>query len=170
MDIKDLFYNIHSEKYNFIGLYHFIIDNDIAIEFVEFRIQALGMAAYDKVYIHKNAAFNIDDDLFFHVISHEIGHYLSFRKYGHQFHLDRLSSNDWDVFFNHVIHEEIFADKFASLLYFRLNGHIYDGLKQNLHKKERQSDYAILARENLFGVYTNDIEDYQRAVKSLILS
>lgn len=169
MDIKELFDSLHSERYNFKGLYQFIIDNEIPIEFVNFRVNAAGMASYDKIYI-SNRFINIDYDVLFMVISHEIGHFLSYRKFGIQYHLDRLSSSDWDLFYNHVIHEEILADKFSYLLYYKLNKHVYTGYRQRLHLKERQIEYAVPTKATLFRKYTNNIDDYQRAVESLIYS
>lgn len=169
--MKELFSNLHSDRYNFNGLYQFIVDNNIPIEFVRFNVSALGMASFNKVYIKKDLLYcDVDLNLYFMVIAHEIGHYLSYKKYGLEYHLDRLSSTDWNYFYEHIIHEEIFAEKFACILYYKLNKHVYYGYRQDLHLKENRREYKKLTKKHLFKRYTNDVEDYQKAVDSLIIN
>lgn len=170
MDIKSIFDKLHDEKYNFKGLYSFIVDNEIPIEFVGFKFTVLGMAAYDKIYISKTIARDFSKEAIFFVIGHEVGHYMSFKKRGYQYHLDILSSTDFDIVFNHVIHEEILADKFSGMLFYALNHRLYDGLlKQHLHLKNQQMKYKPIIRGTLFGLYSNDIGEYEEAVESLIV-
>lgn len=169
MDLKEMFDNLHTEKLNFKGLYQFIIDKDVKMEFVGFKVSALGMAAFDKIYINKRMICSFEADFIFAVICHEIGHFLSFKKHGNQYHMDRLSSTNWDEFIGHVIHEEILADKISTLLYYKLNKVSYTGILQNLHLKHNQDKYSTIIKNSLFGLYPNDINEYQKVVESMII-
>lgn len=165
-----LFEKLHSKKNNFNELKEIIENNGVKLTYCDFAIPALGFATFDGIYIKKNIDEIIDDDMIFFVIAHEFCHYLSFKKAGVEKHLEKLSSTDWNVFFKHVIHEEMLADKFGTFLFYKINKRVYEGFTQKLHKKINQYKYGEVLKEELFKKYSNNIKEYNELVNSLIIN
>lgn len=165
--VKEFFQEKHTDNLNFNGLYEYIIENNIEIEFTNIRFSAIGFTSYDKVYISKSIPSYIDDNVLFMIICHEIGHFLRFRKKGLKFHLNNLSINDKEIFFEKLIHEEIIADKFSCLLFYHLNRFIYEGQMQDLHLTENVDKYKQQV-DFLYQYYSSDENEYIKTINNFI--
>ena len=122
----------------------------------------MGLATHNKVYLNSK---NYCSDLFYYVALHELAHHKRMLRNGLQFHLDILSSTDFEEFSEHVIEEELIADRYATKLFKIANG--YDsGYNQNLHKEVNKAFYKGRLRDNVFGTIKNDVEHYNKVVET----
>lgn len=78
--------------------------------------------------INQLIKFNIitEDDLFF-LFSHELCHYLRLKKYGKDYHLEKLTSKKFFPFSNFLINEEVVCDRFARLFFYNIKKYRYKG-------------------------------------------
>lgn len=165
-EIKETLLNIDS-KLNFEGLLSWMESNGVPYKNRRLR-GPMGFAAFDGVYLNLDMILNYNPSLLFFVILHETAHYKRIIKMGKENVIKFLSYEDFDKFFDHVVTEEIIADRYGRLVYRLLNGanfpiHVTQQL-DNEYKRER---YKSTARV-LFGKINNSEEEYNKLVKSFI--
>jgi len=164
--IKEVLNNKHGEL-NFKGLLAFMEATGI-----EFRERALrwpvGIATFYCVYIDLERLSKFNDKMTFFVILHEIAHYKRIARFGKEHIINMLSLEDFEEFCEHVITEEIVADRYACQLYQRFNQQAFPRLAtQQLHLEEKQKEYKKTA-EQLFGVIQHSEENYIKLLESFL--
>jgi hypothetical protein len=126
-----------------------------------------GLCAYDRIFISRSVVSH--PSLFLYVALHELAHYKRIQKMGFDLHLSLLSSENFDTLFEHVVTEEIIADRYASYMFFKLSGITCDEYSQNLHRLDVQNFYKPKIKDTIFGKIKNNLDDYNKAVNCLIL-
>ena len=155
LNFKSLIEFMESTKINFI-------DNTIRGNY--------GIATYDAIYLNINLIDNrLDDKTMFFVILHEIAHYKRMQLIGKNGVIESFSNKDFDMFSEHIIFEEILADRYGSLVYYKLNKKLYP--KNSTHCLDNpinQEKYKIGLKKTLFGVINNKEEEYDNLIKHMI--
>ena len=131
----------------------------------------LALATFYGVYIDINKIKSkaVGEMLMYFVILHETAHMKRIKKLGKKEILRNLSNKNFDDFFNHVLGEELIADRYGCYMYYNLTKQIYPkSMTQNLHIKEVADNYKSTARY-LFGQIENNEEDYKKLVTKFIM-
>jgi len=140
------------------------------IEYRDRRLRGpLGLTTYYCIYLDMEKLMTVHEKLMYFVILHETAHYKRIVKMGGKDGVIKVLSNeDFEEFFNHVIGEEIFSDRYACHVYHKLNKFNFPReATQQLHLEERQRQYKGNARQ-LFGVVQNNEENYKRLLESFV--
>ncbi len=107
---------INNSRLNFEGLLNLMENSGI-----DFKGRSLkgpqGISTFYGIYLNLGMFTHDDDEMIFYIISHEIGHYKRYEKVGKENIIKMLSLKDFDDFCNHVIEEEIIADRYACFVY-----------------------------------------------------
>ena len=133
--------------------------------------EAIGLTSFTCIYVdldkltHK---YNYDMLIYF-VFLHEMCHFKRISKYGVKHFVTMLSDEDFNSFAEHLLYEEVLADRYASLMFKILNGTQYPKyLTQNLDDKNNRADYKSKSRE-LFGHVKNDENNYNKVIESFLV-
>jgi len=111
----------------------------------------LGIATYYCVYLDMAKIDYYHDKMLFFIILHEMGHYKRIANVGKDHIIKMLSLEDFEEFCQHVITEEIVADRYSAYCYYLLNKEVFPkGATQQLENKDRQRQYKSTAK-HLFG-------------------
>ncbi len=154
---------------NFKLLIEFMKSTNIV--FIENRIKnSYGMATNDSIYLNTNLILTrLNHKTLFFIILHEIAHYKRIRLMGKKQVIENFSSKNFEMFSEHIIFEEMLADRYARLVYYKLNNEIYPKYStQCLDDPMIRERYKIELKKNLFGVIENKEEDYDNLIKSMI--
>lgn len=161
LNFKTLINFLSHSKYRFIG--------------AKLR-ESLGLATTNTAYLDLKYLDDEDDKNIFFTILHEYAHLLKISKMGKDKMVENFSTDDLDLFVNHIIEEEIFADRFARFYFYHLNNELYptyrtQRLEKPLVKEEFKSritplfgkikdekDYNELIRYNIVDWRDIDIE------------
>ncbi len=130
----------------------------------------LALATFYGVYIDINKIKTkaVGGMLIYFVILHETAHMKRIKKLGKKEILRNLSLKDFDEFFNHILGEELIADRYGCFMYYNLTKQIYPkSMTQNLHIKEVVDTYKSTARY-LYGQIENNEDDYKKLVNKFI--
>ena len=160
------------DKKNGIDLNPLItIMEDSGIEFKNCKLNGpFGMATHLHVYLDLNKIIeSFNPSMIWYIVLHEIGHYRRIQKMGKDKMLEMFSLDDFEAFYWHVITEEIFADRYASFIYYKNNKKEFPrNATQQLHLKGNQIKYKG-SIEPLFGVVKNNEKNYIELVESYII-
>jgi hypothetical protein len=103
----------------------------------------MGLATYKIAYFDMYRMNSVDNELLFFVILHEYCHVMKIDKIGKEAMVSQLSEEDFDIFFNHVVEEEILADRFGSYFYYNFNKKKYPKYRtQQLDKQDYREQYV----------------------------
>ena len=165
-DLKEYieFLKENDTDHNWGGLYE--LYKEVKVEFVAFKVEALAMATFEGVYINTD----IDEynyNMIYFVFLHELAHYKRFVKMGIEYHMNQLSLEDWDMFKDSMVYEEMIADNYALHCYRVLNSKTYTGWYQELHLAHNKDQYGH-GVEFIFGQIENDKEKYLELLHSVI--
>jgi len=165
-EIKETITNIES-KLNFEGLLSWMESN--GVPYKSRRLKGpMGFATFDGVYLNLDVILNYKPSLLFFVILHETAHYKRIKRMGKENVIKFLSYEDFDMFFDHVVTEEIIADRYGRLVYRLMNGVDFPvQVTQQLDLPYKREKYKSTAR-HLFGKIENSAEKYNELVKSFI--
>jgi len=129
--------------------------------------QYTGLATIYGVYFDLDNLSENDEQLQCFIILHELAHYKSMSKDGKDKCISKLSEPDFDKFFNHVIDEEIKADRYASLCYKKLTGKTFPIWKtQQLNLPENQRRYEYVVR-SIHKLNDGTEETYKKKLKEI---
>ena len=128
----------------------------------------MGMATYRKAYFDLGRLDETDDQLLFFVILHEYCHVLKIERLGKDNMINQLSTNNFDEFLNHIINEEIVADRFASMMYYCYNKRQYPRYRTQRLEEKSQKDKYVNQVEDLFGKI-KDEETYDKMLNLFVL-
>ena len=130
----------------------------------------LALATFYGVYIDINniKTKGVSGMLMCFVILHETAHMKRIKKLGKKEILRNLSHKNFDDFFNHVLTEELIADRYGCYMYYNLTKEVYPkSMTQNLHIKDVADRYKSTARA-LYGEIDNDEKKYKELVNKFI--
>jgi len=154
-------------KLNFKGLLEYLNSNGYSYD-VKGLIGPLAIATTSGVIVDLDKLNRMDDVFFYFVILHETAHMKRVSKYGKLNMINKLSTEIFEDFMEHIIEEEIFADRFASLIFFSLNKKLFPrNYTQCLHLPHKQKDYEEVVK-GYFGKIQNDENKYDELIKSFI--
>jgi hypothetical protein len=84
-----------------------------------------GFAMFDKIVVDADKFYDLPDVVQVFFLLHELCHSLRFDKLGFDHYLTLLANENFDEFANTVINEELIADRYASIMFYRLTGLTY---------------------------------------------
>ena len=155
---------------NFKSLINFMSDS--LIIFKDRRIKGpIGMTTPYCIYldIKRVDELNLNPMTVYFLVLHEIGHYKRIKNMGKETMLNHLSTDNFDELCYHIVNEEIFCDRYASLLFYHFNKLILP----KIHTQQLDNEiYRLMYRQNvkpLFGVIQNKEENYMRLIESFLL-
>lgn len=159
------------KKQNVDALISFMEDSDVEYHMAELR-GPLAMATFEGVFIDLKRIMDrawIDDTrLIYFVILHETAHIKRIKKLGKTEILRNLSLEDFDDFFEHVIGEELIADRYGCYVFRKLNQEEYPSyMTQELHLDFNKERYKQTAR-GFYGQIQNDETKYNKLVNRFI--
>ena len=153
---------------NFGSLLTFMIENKIPYKNRTIKGFGMGLSTADGVILDLEKISKYHPKLLFYVILHETGHYKRIAKMGRNKLIQFLSEEDFEVFFEHVVNEEIIADRYSCLFYRIFNGENFPRVAtQQLEDPTRREKYRGPAR-TLYGTVKNTEESYNELIKSFI--
>lgn len=133
---------------------------------IEFRnrrmIGPLGVATFYCIYLDiEKIKYSCSDKMIYFTILHEMAHYKRICRMGKGTLIEMLSLEDQEAFCQHVIGEEIVADRYACYVYQCLNGKEYPRhMTQQLHLSQAQDLYKPMINRYMFGKVKNNEETY----------
>ena len=142
---------------------------------IEFRdrklVGPIGIATFYCVYLDIDKMISGFDSMTIgYIILHEIGHYKRIVKVGKEHVLSMLSNDDFDIFSEHIIHEEIIADRYSSFVYKKLmNTTLPTERTQQLNIESNKIKYVNGTRR-LFGVIENNEASYIKTLEGFIIN
>lgn len=153
---------------NFNGLIELIERDNIKINFTKLN-GPFGLATYFGVFVDIETILSgFPPDILFFTILHEIAHYKKIMGNPLDDLITILSNKDVDSFVEEVITEERFADRYASILFFKLNQKTYPNYwTQELEKEYKREKYKKEIIPLLFGKINNK-DDYNNLVEKLL--
>lgn len=129
-----------------------------------------GFASPNKILLNRDLLFRCGVRHFCFVALHELAHYRRFEKCGFEYHIEKLSSDDFDEFFNHIIKEELFADRYATFLYQKMFGESGKHYQQGLDQPLIRIRYMSELKRSMFGHFGETVEDYNKLGESMIVN
>jgi hypothetical protein len=159
-------------EYNVDGLICFMENVDVEYYMADLR-GPLAMATFEGVFLDikkiKEKAWMGDTKLLYFVILHETAHIKRMTKLGKKEILRNLSLDVFDEFFEHVINEELIADRYGSYIYQKLNKEVFPKyMTQELHLDTNKERYKQNAR-GFFGRIQNDEKKYKELFEQFII-
>lgn len=154
-------------RLNFDGLIEFIEQTGFVFKDRDL-INAMGIATIDCIYLDIGKLKHYMDDFIFFVILHEICHFKRISKVGKIETIKLLSLEDFKEFNEHILGEEILADRYACRLFYRFNKKIYPyEMTQQLDQPKKKEEYKEIAKR-YFGFIQNNEQRYDELIKSFI--
>jgi len=153
------------QKYNVKSLLDFMITSNYQYNYSDLK-GPLAMTTFDGIFIDVDRIVN--DKMLYFIILHETAHYKRMCKIGKTNVLSNLSLENFEDFSNHVIYEELLADRYGSIMFYKLNNEIYpENMTQQLNNNVRRLIYINKTR-GFFGVIQNSEELYHNFTKLFI--
>ncbi len=140
-NIGRIFNHKHGEL-NFDGLLVLMRDSGLYFE-KRCLNNALGLATFDCIYLDLDVLNLYKDEFIYFVVLHEIAHGKRIRKMGKEGLIKNMIEPDLGIFSNHILSEEIFADRYACFNYRLLNKKPYLGKTQELYLDDKKNKYLI---------------------------
>jgi hypothetical protein len=150
-----------------------IINND-NINIVDASLKnILGFTTRDKIFIDLSFLINhFNEETITFIILHEIAHLKRIRKYSYEYILNNLINNNFEEFSDFIINEEIFCDRWATMMFYVLYGKLYSGKTQNLESKKNQKRYKnrLISAHDVYkthkeGAVNMMVKEYVKYVK-----
>lgn len=164
--IVDVLVDLDGEL-NFSGLLRFMKSTGITYRNRKFK-GPLGFAAYDCIYLDVDKILHYHPKLLFFVILHETAHHKRIMAMGKEKLIELLSLSDFEAFVDHVVGEEMVADRYGRYMFYKLNRESFPiEATQRLENPEMKQRYKPIAGM-LFGVVQNDEGNYHRLVESFL--
>jgi hypothetical protein len=138
-------------------------------EFIGGKLRGvLGFATFGKTVFDIEWLKLEDNQLIYFVILHEYAHLLRITKMGKKKLVSFFAEKDFDKFLDHVVGEEIIADRFGALMYHHLNKEVYPKYRtQRLHEEERKLEYGEQI-SNIHGMVTDE-KSYDEMINHIIM-
>jgi hypothetical protein len=153
---------------NYKGLIKLLEKSDI--EFVDVNInEAYAIATFKKVYIDMDVLMREDDRFLFFIILHEYCHALRINKIGKKGMIDALSIDKFDDMADHVIYEELLADRYGRLKFHQLNKEVFPAYRtQRLFNETQRENYKSRIKP-LHGIIQHSEEKYNELINRFLI-
>lgn len=115
--------SIVDKKHNWGGLGE--LYGDVNVILVE-NLDGAGVSVIGGIYINKHINMLLPNKLIYFVLLHELYHYKYINKIGGDKLLERLSNDDYDSLCDYIYKEENMANKYAYIMYYHLNKFRFD--------------------------------------------
>lgn len=136
---------------------------------VKYNTSLLGMATFDGVYINLLGFKYYPDQIIYFLFLHETAHAKRLAKDGMAKTIEIMSHDDFNIFFQYIIAEEIIADRFGRIMFKRLTKLNYPiELTQKLELSWNQEAYKEIAKR-MFGIAKGSEEGYKQLIESFLL-
>jgi hypothetical protein len=128
---------------------------------IEYRDRSLkgpiGIATFYCVFLDINVLKNkFSNKIIAYVILHETGHFKRIKKMGKEHVINMMSNTDFKSFSDHIIEEEMIADRYACHIFKSLtNEYLSREITQQLNIKSNRDVYVNKTR-GMFGKITNE--------------
>lgn len=157
-----------NDKLNFKGLLKVLENRDVIVKNKKLCGVA-GMTTFDCIYIDLECLdYGYPSTVKFFVFLHELGHYKRIEKYGKEFFINKLSSDNPRELFEYLILEEDVANRYAKLLYRKINKESFpEHLFNQINSTNRKATYMEYAKE-LVGKVQNNEDNYNKLMESYI--
>ena len=163
----------YSEKFNDNQLVSpvlkFFLNQKININVLDDKIlrDFAGLSTLYGIYFDLTRLDKQPDNLKCFIILHELAHIKRFQKLGKNEVINYLSETNFDLFCDKIINEEIIADRYASLVYFKLTKiKLPEYMTQGLHIKPKRDMYKQSLKFT-FGLNDGTEETYKKKLKEL---
>lgn len=103
----------------------YILNCGIEFEVRYLKMDVAGLTTPDKIYLNEGHMGVLPVTMSIFIIFHEIAHYKSIHKMGIEEYHKRVTNKDFDGYADHVLHEEVLADKWATRAMFDVVGFIW---------------------------------------------
>jgi hypothetical protein len=150
-------------KLNYQALFSLIGEN--RIEFIPVRLAgAYGMTLPDRIYVDLYELRRLPDNVVYFVLLHEIFHYKRYQQLGKQHFINQLSNPNFEELHNHIIDEEMAADKYGCEMYRLFNGQDYpvqltqmldDPYRRSMYEKNTKAFFGQIKSEADFDNFWN---------------
>jgi len=168
-NLKQELLSRHSTTLNFNALVEFMEESKVEFIGCELR-NVLGMATGDKVRINMGVIGSQYADYLFFVILHEYCHTIRINRMGKKQLVESLSTENLDDLVDHVVGEEILADRYGSRMFFRFNNRIFPSDRtQRLHIKINKESYKNIV-SGIHGKIQGSEEKYDKLINSFIIT
>jgi hypothetical protein len=156
----------HESDLDFIKLLNFITENDLPI--INSRlIKGLGIATYYSIHLDINRIETIPYRLRYFIILHEIAHYKRLYKKGLDYHLSRLSSKNVQDVYEHILLEELIADKYGMVMYYVLTKSYYP-YEETQRINENKFKFMDSVNDLISGLENNE-DSYKTMINNHII-
>lgn len=168
VDIDKLMNKLES-THNVDLLKELLVDNNVKLKFSKID-RALGVAINNTIFIDFDKVIdkNYQNDKIYFIILHELAHTKRIKK--KKIDLNNLfNSLSEDEYSEFIINEEIFADRYARLVYYQINREIFPtNQTQGLHLKSRQERYKLILKDLYTYIKENPNVKYTDLIKQHI--
>ncbi len=154
--------------YNFNGLIEYMQNSGYVYQDRKLR-GPLAIATLNGILLDMSMIRRYGNKLIFFIILHETAHMKRIDRMGKDGMLSNLSIEDFKEFCNHIFKEEIFADRYACIMFYHFNKQTYYWSEtQQLNLESRQKEYEPMARA-YYGKIQNDEEKYNEMINDFIV-
>ena len=155
----------------FSNLLEMINDESIPIRNAKLK-NAYAITTFDCIYYDFDAITSHEfygDEFLYYVMLHEICHYKRIKKFGNEKFITGLTSNSLTEYFDFLINEEIISDRWASYIFYKLNGRLLrNHMTQNLHIEENKNKFMV-SNVRSFNIISGDMKNYDELVNHHII-
>jgi len=140
------------------------------INFIDTKIHGpYAIATFYSIYLDIDKIINrFGCDMVSYILLHEIGHFKRISKMGKTYVLSMLSDDDFYVFSDHIVEEEMIADRYAVFVYNELTKNkLSREITQQLNFKVNRDEF-VLSNTRLFGEIKNNEESYREFLNNFI--
>lgn len=159
------------QKYNLEGLLKIVEESEFNFYMAKLK-GPMGMANFNGVYLDmdkiKSKSWMGCSEYLFSTILHELAHMKRMKKIGKKKIIEYFSATNFEDLYNHVLYEEMLADRYACIMFYKLNKRILNvSYTQSLHVEYNRERIKYNSR-NVFGLIKNDESKYDEFAKFMI--
>ena len=161
--------------YDFHSINHIARESNIQLIDAELYSNIMGIATHKGVYLDIDKIINavhggqFDWNKALFILYHELAHAKRIKKIGDDEHIKRLTCDDVKDFCDYVIGEEIFADRWATRMFYRFNQELFPfNQTQGLWNKHMRKEYASRIKYD-HEFIKNNAEDYEKVIGNYVI-
>jgi hypothetical protein len=161
--------------FNYVSVLEIAKENNIELIDAKLVGGIMGIATHKCIYLDIDkiidtiqvGGFDWDKGLF--ILYHEIAHYKRIKKIGDNEYLKRLTCDSVDDYCDYVINEEIFADRWATRMFYKFNNMIipknqtqglWDKYIRKKYEKHIKWDHQLIR---------NNVEAYDKVISNYVI-
>tara|TARA_R110000851_G_scaffold115810_5_gene241810 strand:- start:379 stop:918 length:540 start_codon:yes stop_codon:yes gene_type:complete len=163
MTFEDFIFKLNnSSVLHFESILEIVNDSNIKITNACLSDDIVGLTTLDCIYIDiydilsRLSVGEINLHKVFFILLHEIAHKKRIDKFGVDYHLNMLTTSDFKSFYEFIIFEELFADRWAALIFYFIN-------QKKFHKSQTQELYITSNKE----LYITNLNTTHKLFKSV---